>query len=185
MVLKPLSELDVICVQLLDLQLHLEELIVVLLCHLLQFLREVLLLRLDLIFKELDPGYELALCLDRLTLTVPDGVLLKLLVFEILPAAVVRTHEVDSLIQFRCFALEEIFLAENTLEISIKHAPLADVWVLCPVCTVRTCKCFADAALSRLDCEILAHYAYKEVNLIRIRSAKSKQFWLQLLHVTI
>ena len=111
--------------------------------------------------------------------------LLKLLVLEVLPATIVRTHEVDLLHQLKRFALEEIFLAENTLEISIDHTSLADVWVLRPVRAVRTSKCLADAALSRFDSEVLAHYAHKEVELIRIRSAKSKQFWLQLLHVTI
>ena len=111
--------------------------------------------------------------------------LLELLVLEILPATVVRTHEVDDLHQVACFTLEEILLAKNTLEISIEHAPLADVWVFRPVCTVRTCKCFADTTLSRLDSEHLAMYAHKEVDLVGIRRAKSKQFWLQLLHVTI
>ena len=185
MVLEPLPELNVVRVQLLDLQLHLKELVVVLLPHLLQFIHEVLLLCFDLLLQKLDSGYELALRLYRFTLTVPDDVLLKLLVLEILPAAVVRTHEVDLLHQLKRLALEEIFLAENTLEISIEHAPLADVRVLRPVRTVRTCKCFADAALSRLDSEVLAHYAHKEVELIRIRSAEEKQFWLQFLHVTI
>ena len=171
MVFQLRAKIFVLPSQLIYFHLHPLELPGVLVIHLSQFLLEVLLLLFDPILQEVRSGNELLFGLNWLLFAVPYGVLLNFLVLEVLPTAVVWTHEVDLFHQIYCFAFQEILLAENTLEISILYASLANVWILCLVCTICTRECFADAALPWFDSDHLTYHTFQVGELVGVRSA--------------